>query len=91
MPTNEEKLKHVVASVFGVDPEAIDENASVDTIANWDSLNHMKLVLALEEQFNVTLQAEQTVEILSYPLIRVVLSEHGIVFNSQARTIARSD
>ena len=82
MPTSENKLKHVVASVLGVDPESIDENASVDTIATWDSLNHMKLVLALEEQFSVILQAEQTVEILSYPLIMVVLSEHGIVFNS---------
>jgi acyl carrier protein len=69
-----------MADVFGVDPKSIDENASVDTIAKWNSYNHMNLVLALEEQFNVTFSAEQTVEMLSYPLVKTALSEHGIAF-----------
>ena len=80
MSANESKLKQVMADVFGVDVNVIDENASVDTIAKWDSYNHMNLVLALEEQFNVTFQAEQTVEMLSYPLIKTALTEHGVSF-----------
>lgn len=55
---------------------------SVDTITKWDSFNNMKLVLTLEEQFNVTFQAEQTVEMLSYPLVKIALSGHGILFNA---------
>ncbi|MBZ5679406.1 MAG: acyl carrier protein [Acidobacteriia bacterium] len=57
-------------------------DVSVDTITKWDSFNHMKLVLTLEEQFNVTFQAEQTVEMLSYPLVKIALSGHGILFNA---------
>jgi acyl carrier protein len=78
MRADEAKLKEVVADVFGIAVERIDENASVDTIAEWTSLNHLKLVLALEAAFDVSLSEEQTVEILSYPLIRAVLAEHQV-------------
>ena len=81
MPASESELKQIMADVFGVDSNAIDEHSSVDTLTKWDSFNHMKLVLALEEQFNVTFQAEQTVEMLSYPLIKIALSENGVVFD----------
>jgi acyl carrier protein len=82
MPASESTLKQIMADVFEVDATSINENASVDTISKWDSFNHMKLVLALEEQFNVTFRAEQTIEMLNYPLIKIALSDHGIVFNT---------
>lgn len=81
MQGNENKLKQVLADVFGIDVSTIDETTSVDTVAEWDSLKHLNLVLALEEKFNVTLTEEQTVQILSYPLIKVVLEEHGVDFS----------
>jgi acyl carrier protein len=81
MSASESKLRQIMADIFGVDSRSIDEHASVDTIAKWDSFNHMKLVLALEEQFNVTFQAEQMVEMLNYPLVKIALSEHGVAFN----------
>ena len=46
----------------------------------WDSLRHLNLVLALEAEFDISFTEEQTVEILNYPLIRIVLEEHGIAF-----------
>lgn len=80
MQLDENSLKRVMADVFGIDASTIDEMSSVDTIKEWDSLKHLNLVLALESEFNVTLTEEQTVQILSYPLIKLVLSEHGIHF-----------
>lgn len=80
MIATEAKLKQVLADVFGVDASVIDDNASVDSIAKWDSLNHLNLVLALEEQFKVSLSEEQIVEMMNYPLVRAVLQEHGVEF-----------
>ncbi|MDP9202133.1 MAG: acyl carrier protein [Gemmatimonadota bacterium] len=77
---SETKLKQVLADVFGVDVSRINDAASVDTIEKWDSLNHLKLVLALEEQFGVSLSEERIVEMLNYPLVKAVLEEHGIEF-----------
>lgn len=80
MQVTEEKLKQVLADIFGIDAATVDQTTSVDTVEKWDSLNHLNLVLALEQQFNISLTEEQTVEILSYPLIKIVLKEHGVDF-----------
>lgn len=80
MTATEGKLKQVLADVFGVDASTIDDDASVDTIAKWDSLNHLNLVLALEEQFKVSLSEDQIVEMMNYPLVKAVLEENGVRF-----------
>lgn len=74
----EAKLKEVMARVFKVPAGMITADASPDTVENWDSLRHMNLILALEQEFDVELTDDQVVEILTYPLIRIVLHEHGI-------------
>jgi acyl carrier protein len=78
---NEKKLVNVMATVFESAAENINEDASPDTIEKWDSLHHMNLVLALEEAFGIELTEDQTVEIMNYKLIKLVLQEHGIKFN----------
>ena len=80
MQFEEQKLKEVLARVFNVSIEAITDDASPDTIETWDSLRHMNLVLALEEDFGVELTDDQVVEILSYKLIKIVLQEQGVAF-----------
>lgn len=80
MRHKEQKLKKVLSRMFNVSPDMITDDASPDTIENWDSLRHMNLVLALEEEFGVELTDDQVVEILSYKLIKIVLKEHGVEF-----------
>ncbi len=80
MKISEDKLKQVLADVFGIDVKTINDASSVDTVAEWDSLRHLNLVLALEQQFDIVLSGEQTVQILNYPLIKIVLEELGIDF-----------
>jgi acyl carrier protein len=80
MQASESDLKQVLADVFRISPDSIGEPTSVDTVEKWDSLQHLNLVLALEERFDVSFTEEETVEILSYPLIRAVLEEHGVRF-----------
>ena len=80
MQVSENELKKILASVLQVDVTLINENTSPDTIEEWDSLKHLVLVLALEEKFDISFTEEQTVEILSYSLIKLVLAEHGVEF-----------
>ena len=75
---NEQKLKEIIASVFKIDASTINNETSPDTIENWDSLNHLNLVLALEEGFDVSFTEQQTVEILNYELIKISLQELGV-------------
>ena len=80
MQFQELKLKQVLSRIFSVSLDMITDNASPDTIENWDSVRHMNLVLALEEEFDIEFTDDQVVEILSYKLIKIVLQEHGVEF-----------
>lgn len=72
---DEAQLKKVMGTTLRVSPESITDESSMDTIEKWDSLRHLKLVLALEEEFDVMIPEEEATEITSYKLIKVVLSE----------------
>lgn len=72
---NEELLKNVMATIFRIDPNEIAADSSMDTISSWDSLRHMSLILALEEEFKVVIPDEDVANITSYKLIRLVLEE----------------
>lgn len=70
----ENKLKKIMASVFEVSEDAIDGNATSGTIESWDSLNHMKLIVALEEEFGIKFKDEEILEMQSFKLIKYMLS-----------------
>ncbi len=72
---NEDALKQVMSAMLNVDVAAINEDPSMDNIPSWDSLRHMNLVLALEEEFKVTIPDEDAGNITSFKLIKLVLNE----------------
>jgi acyl carrier protein len=71
----ESTLKTVMATVLGIQADAIGNDTSMDTVESWDSIKHMNLVLAIEEEFGVSIPDEDAANITSYPLIRLVLAE----------------
>lgn len=77
---NTKKLKQIIADVFDANIDDINESSSQDTLDNWDSIHQLNLVFALEEAFNIQLNDEDAVQLLSYELIRVILEEKGIEF-----------
>lgn len=71
----QDRVYAVVSKVMGVPVGEISDDSSPDTIAAWDSLKHMNLVLALEEEFGVRFSPEQIVELLNVELIRMTVQE----------------
>lgn len=72
---DETRLKTVIAAILELEPGDITEDSSSDTIEQWDSLRHMNLVLALEDEFGVSIPDEEAADITSYKLIRLVLAD----------------
>jgi acyl carrier protein len=56
----------------------VKPESSPDTIANWDSLQHLNLVLALEQEFNVQFTPEEIEQILSVELAAALLDEKRV-------------
>ena len=69
------RVRSIMSKVFGVDEGEITPDASQDTLEKWDSLRHMNLIVALEEEFGITLQDEQVLELLNYALVCEVVKE----------------
>ena len=71
----ENRIKNIMSAVFEIPASEIDGDSSVDTIKSWDSLKHMNLIIALEEEFQITIPDEEVGNLISYPLIKLILTE----------------
>jgi acyl carrier protein len=64
-----------MGEVFGIDLATISDEATPGNIEQWDSLRHMNLVLALEDEFDVRFRDEQMEELISFRLIELNLND----------------
>jgi acyl carrier protein len=53
-----EEVRNVASDIFGIPAEKITAESSPETIDHWDSMQHLNLVLAIEEKFGVQLDPE---------------------------------
>jgi acyl carrier protein len=77
MSTTREKVFRTVSTILNHPLDKIDEDTSPDTVPAWDSLKHMKLMLALEEELGVQFSPTQIIEMNSVGLILAVIDETG--------------
>jgi len=69
----ENRIKKVMSDVFNIDIESINNNSSPDNIENWDSLKHMNLIVALEEEFGVEFDDNDIENLLNFQLINLTI------------------
>lgn len=70
------RIKEVMAEVLDIDPMLIDDNYSREETSTWDSLNHLRLITALEEAFGVKFTMQEVEEMQSYGLLKERIAAH---------------
>jgi acyl carrier protein len=70
----EDRIKKVMSNVLNVDVSLINNESSPDNIENWDSLKHMNLIIALEEEFEIEFDDDEIVDSMSYATILNILN-----------------
>jgi len=55
----EDQIKQIMADVLDLDADYIDTSTSQDNTPNWDSLNHINLIIAVEQEFDTTFSPEE--------------------------------
>jgi acyl carrier protein len=58
-----ETARRLLASALEMEPEEIADDAGMDQLQNWDSLAHMRLMMALETELGEPLSAEAILSI----------------------------
>ena len=64
-----DKIKQIIAAILDLPINLINESTSTKNVENWDSLNHLKIILAIEDEFNMRLNNDEIVLMNSFPLL----------------------
>jgi acyl carrier protein len=59
------RVQNICADVFALSAEQITLESSPQTISTWDSLQHLNLVLAIEQEFGTQFAPEEIEQMLS--------------------------
>lgn len=63
------RIKNVMAAVFEVPVDEINDESSPGDIESWDSLKHMNLVIALEEEFKIQFEDDEIPSLINLKII----------------------
>lgn len=69
-------VQDVFKKVFRL--EVVPEDASPITIDDWDSINHLVLMLELESALGISINTQDYAEMVSYRAILEILRERGV-------------
>ncbi len=78
--TNLEKYNAIFMKVLELKPESLGEDCTVCALERWDSMAHMNLVYALEEDFDVMFDPEDILKFRSYNGGLEILKQYGVDF-----------
>jgi acyl carrier protein len=71
----DDKIRAIMAEVLRLPVERIGADAAIGTVPNWDSTAHMRMMIALEDEFGVELDESRMIEMTSFARIRAVVDE----------------
>ncbi len=70
------RARATLARALKMDPNAIAENASQMNLTAWDSVHHMNVVLALENEFEIEFTDSELPKLNSLPLMVAAIEKH---------------
>jgi acyl carrier protein len=66
-------VKAVVSKILHLPMDQITDDSTSNTVDEWDSLGHMKIILALEEEFGLTFDDSQIADMTSISMISSII------------------
>ena len=75
---NLEKLNKIFCDVFSADESALNESFNKCNVEGWDSVRQLSLTTAVEDEFDIMLDAEDILEFTSYDNAKKVLDKYNI-------------
>lgn len=73
----EATVRHVMAEVLEISPDSVGPGVSRQTARLWDSLHHVKLVIALEDSLDLEYSLEEIAAMNSYESIAAFSRQHA--------------
>lgn len=72
-----ERLNSVFRDIFDDDSICINENTTSDDIEDWDSLEHINLIGAVEDEFNMRFKMKEVSSMKNVGEMMEIIKERG--------------
>jgi acyl carrier protein len=70
------RVRLALAKALKADPSTIADNAAQMDLAAWDSVRHMNVILALENDFGIEFEDAELPTLTSVPLMVAAIEKH---------------
>ncbi len=70
------ELKKIISTVLKVKTEKINMKFNQSNCPKWDSLNHVRLIMAIESKYKIKIKPEISFQLLSFKKIYLFLKKN---------------
>lgn len=71
--SDQQRLQKIIADILGLDESEVTGSFSYRDTDRWDSLKHMEIITAIEQNFSLTFMVDEIVNMTSIEdIIRIV-------------------
>ena len=60
------KYSEIFQTSLNLSPDKMNKNLKYNEVEEWDSIGHMTLISALEEEYKITLETDSIIDFSSY-------------------------
>ena len=76
--TNLDTFNKIFCDVFSVSVDKLNDEFDNTTVEGWDSVHQLSLTSAIEDEFDIMLDAEDILEFTSYNNAKTILAKYDI-------------
>ena len=75
---NHEDIINIFKTALNINDDKMSENLKYNEIEEWDSIGHMTLIAALEEEYKISLETDDIIEFSSFKKGLSILKKYNI-------------
>lgn len=72
----EAKLRQIFADSLSIKADDVQDDLKYATIPQWDSVAHMALIAAIEEGFDIMIDAEDVIDMSSFAKAKEIVAKN---------------
>ena len=72
------KYSEIFKTALNIGDDKLNENIKYNEIEEWDSIGHMTLVAALEEEYKITLETDDIIDFSTFKKGMEILKKYNV-------------
>jgi acyl carrier protein len=80
MENNKQKLYHSFSVALNIAVEQVNDELAYQGISEWDSITHMILISQLEDDFSISIDTDDVIDMSSLTKAQEILTKYGVAF-----------